>query len=62
MLPPYLDDEVTSRAEKRLFALLRDDPGTEGWVCLHSLGLSRHVRRLYGEIDFVVIAPGEGIF
>lgn len=62
MLPPYISDEVKSTGEKRLFDLFKNNPGTEDWVVLHSLGLSRHVKRLYGEIDFLVLAPGRGIF
>jgi hypothetical protein len=62
MIPPYISEEVKSAGEKRVFALFQNDPATEDWVVLHSLGLSQHVTRLYGEIDFVVLAPGLGIF
>lgn len=62
MLPPYLLPDVTSRAEQRVFELLRNDPDTVHWVVLHSLGLSKHVRNRYGEIDFVVLVPNGGIF
>jgi hypothetical protein len=30
-------------------------------VVLHSLGVAKHPRRLEGEIDFVVMVPGEGV-
>lgn len=62
MIPPYISDEVKSRGERQIFELFRHDPETKGWVVLHSLGLSRHTRRLYGEIDFLTLAPGLGIF
>ena len=62
MLPPFPSPDVKSRAEIRVFELLRDDPDTENWIVLHSLALSRHVRNRYGEIDFVVLAPDWGIF
>src|SRR5579864_8529486 len=61
MIPPCLSDDVRSAAERRVFNLLETDPETHDWVVLHSLGLARHVKRVYGEIDFVVLAPGLGI-
>jgi hypothetical protein len=61
MLPPCLSDEVRSAAERRIFSLLETDPETHDWVVLHSLGLARHVKRIYGEIDFVVLAPKLGV-
>lgn len=62
MLPPYISDEVKSTGERRVFDLFKNNPRTEDWVVLHSLGLSKHIKRLYGEIDFLVLAPGLGIF
>jgi len=62
MIPPYCSDDIRSSGEKQLFNIIKNDPETDGWICLHSLGLARHVKRLYGEIDFVVMVPGEGIF
>lgn len=62
LIPPYVSDEVKSSAEKRVFELFRTDPETDSWTVIHSLGLARHVRQTFGEIDFVVLAPGEGIF
>ena len=62
MIPPYYPEEIKSTGEKLFFDLLRHDPATADWVCLHSLSLARHVKRVYGEIDFVVLIPNEGIF
>ncbi len=62
MLPPYISPHVKSTGEKQIFDLFKNAPATEDWVVLHSLGLSRHVKRLYGEIDFLVLAPELGIF
>ena len=62
MVPPYFPEEIKSSGEKQFFDLLRHDPATVDWVCLHSLSLARHVNRVYGEIDFVVLIPNEGIF
>ncbi len=62
MLPSYLPPDVRSSAERRIFEKFEADPDTESWVVLHSLGLSKHTRSRYGEIDFVVLAPNLGIF
>lgn len=62
MIPPYISEEVKSTGERIIFDSFENDPGTEGWIVLHSLALSRHVKRMYGEIDFVIVAPGLGIF
>lgn len=62
MIPPYISPEIKSTGEKQIFELFKNDPATEDWIVLHSLNLSRHTRRLYGEIDFLVLAPQLGIF
>lgn len=62
MIPPRLSADIKSRAEKRVFELFKNDPAAGDYVILHSLGLGRHVKRQYGEIDFVVLVPGEGVF
>lgn len=62
MIPSVLSPEIKSNAEKRIFEWFRDDPNTEGWVVLHSLGIANHRTLLYGEIDFFVIAPKLGVF
>lgn len=60
MLPATLPKRITA-GEADVYRLLRDAPGSDGWICLHSLGLARHERKDYAEADFVVIAPA-GIF
>lgn len=62
MIPPYLSADIKSQAERKVFEFLKNDPAASDYTVLHSLGLSRHVKRQYGEIDFLVLAPGEGIF
>lgn len=62
MIPPYLSADIKSQAEKRVFEFFKNDPAASNYTVLHSLGLSRHVKRQYGEIDFLVMSPGEGIF
>ncbi|WEO97179.1 NERD domain-containing protein [Streptomyces sp. FXJ1.172] len=62
MIPPSFNlDDTPSPGEREFFERLRDDPGTEGWIALHSLGIAEHPRQIRGEADFVVIVPGEGI-
>jgi hypothetical protein len=62
MLPSYISPDVRSNAEKKVFQWFKESPGTENWIVLHSLGISRHIRLIYGEIDFLVLAPQLGIF
>lgn len=55
MIPPTIHPEVQSSAERRVFDWIRDAPGTEDWICLHSLGLSEHDSKRRGEIDFLLL-------
>ena len=61
MIPAQYDESTASAAERRIFDLLKHDPGTKGWIVIHSLGLVRRGAKPYGEIDFVVMIPGGGI-
>lgn len=62
MIPSVISPEIKSNAERKIFEWFRDDPDTEGWVVLHSLGIANHRTVLYGELDFFVIAPKLGVF
>jgi hypothetical protein len=55
----YAND--TPQGEKRVFALLQNDPDTKDWIVLHSYGISRHDSKRSAEIDIVVLAPGLGV-
>ena len=62
MIPKQFPDDQSSEAEQDIFDLLKDDPNTKDWIVLHSMDLaSRGVGKPYGEIDFVIIIPKEGI-
>lgn len=61
MIPARIDDDEVSAGERRVFGLLKNDPATTDWTVLHSLGVARRATGPYGEIDFVVIIPGEGV-
>ncbi len=62
MIPSFLSPEIKSNAEKKLFNLFKQGKGTEGWIVLHSLGISNHRTKIFGEIDFLVLAPRLGLF
>lgn len=62
MIPPRPSQDVKSAAEKKIFRMFETDPECKSFTVLHSLGLASHIKRQYGEIDFVVLAPNEGIF
>ena len=62
MIPQFLSPEVKSSAERKVFAWFRDAPDTDGWVVLHSLGIASHRSLIYGEIDFLILAPQYGVF
>lgn len=61
MMPAFCPADVPSPAEPEIFATLRDAPGTEGWIVLHSLDIARHATQMSGEADFVIIVPGMGV-
>lgn len=61
MIPPVIHPTVCSAAERKLFDVIRDAPGTDDWVCLHSLALARHDAKRRGEIDFLLLTR-RGVF
>ncbi|MBS1955200.1 MAG: NERD domain-containing protein [Cyanobacteria bacterium SZAS-4] len=62
MLPPFVFEQTSSRAERKVFKMFCEDTATKSWTVLHSLALSEDKSiRPYGEIDFVVLVPGFGI-
>ena len=60
MIPPAFAPK-TPAGEKELFTKLRDDPGTNGWVVLHSLDIKKHQTKIEGELDAVLLVPGLGV-
>jgi DNA replication protein DnaC len=60
--PPYIHKDCKSTGEKMIFDMFKKDSFTEDWIVLHSLNLSQHTSRLYGEIDFLLLIPNAGIF
>lgn len=62
LLPPYIDKNCKSTGEKMIFEIFKNSSFTKDWIVLHSLNLSKHNIRLYGEIDFLILIPNGGIF
>lgn len=61
MIPPVVGEETSSPGERELFERFKTDPGAAEWVVLHSLDVPRHRRQVMGEIDFVIVIPGQGV-
>lgn len=62
MIPSVISPEVKSSAERKIFEWFKNAPGTDKWIVLHSLGIATHNKVIYGETDFLVLAPKLGIF
>ena len=62
MIPSVISPEIKSNAERKIFEWFQSAPGTDKWVVLHSLGITTHSKVIYGETDFLVLAPQLGIF
>jgi hypothetical protein len=61
MIPAQIYSDNPSLGEKEIFRRLANDPNTENWIVLHSLDIASHVKRLAGEVDFVIIVPNKGV-
>lgn len=53
MIPPYYKEDYVSNGEKKIFKAL-EKMDMECTV-FHSLGLSNHLDKVFGEIDFVIV-------
>jgi hypothetical protein len=60
MLPPYIGKTI-SNAERKIFQAISTAPDLDGWYCMHSLGVSNHIYKREGEIDFLLVGEA-GIF
>ena len=61
MIPAQIYKGNPSPGEKEIFRRLANDPHTKEWVVLHSLDIARHIERVAGEADFVIIIPHKGV-
>lgn len=62
MIPSVISPEVKSSAERKIFEWFESSQDTSDWIVLHSMGISTHNKVIYGETDFLVLAPKFGIF
>ena len=62
LLPPRYLPSSPNRGEEIIFNKFIKSNDTDDWFVLNSLLQQAHVRKKYGEIDFVVLAPRYGIF
>lgn len=60
MIPPTCPSRAPA-GERDLFDKIRTDPDTNGWVVMHSLDLKKHLSKIEGELDMVVLVPGLGV-
>ena len=61
MIPGTIPSDA-STGEKLVFSLLRNDRNCKDFIVVHSLFIADHLTAISGEIDFLVLAPGKGIF
>lgn len=61
LIPNYINPSNSSSAENKIFKKFSENEKMDKWVCLHSLGLSNHLTKREGEIDFLLVGP-PGVF
>lgn len=62
MLIPDNIIHFDSNGEKLIYFKIKNDNSTNEMYILHSLFTNYHLKNISGELDFLVIAPNEGIF
>jgi hypothetical protein len=60
MIPNFILDNHGSAAEEKVFGWFKSAP--DDWVILHSYNIARGVGLRETELDFLVLAPGYGLF
>lgn len=55
MIPPTIDPDVKSDAERKIYGWF-ESLEWNNCVVLHSLGIAQHTNNIFGEIDFVIIS------
>ncbi len=61
MIPSYLNQNVKSNAERRVFQEFKKVNDGKGYYCLHSVNLPEHEYKICSEIDFIVLSQ-HGLF
>lgn len=62
MLIPDNISDFESTGERLLYNKFKYDNSTNGMYILHSLFTNYHLKNISGELDFLVLAPNQGIF
>lgn len=62
MLIPDNISEFNSNGEKLLYLRFKNDGSASNMFVLHSVFTNYHLKSVSGELDFLVLAPGMGIF
>ncbi len=62
MLIPDNIDDFNSNGERILYLKFKNDKSTNSFFVLHSLFTNYHLKNICGELDFLVLAPGLGVF
>lgn len=62
MLIPDNIDNFDSVGERLLYLKFKKDGSAKSYFVLHSLFTYYHLKNISGELDFLVLAPGHGIF
>ena len=61
LYPKAFPRENKSSGEKKVFQYFKEN-ARDNWYILHSFRLPAHLKVVFGESDFIVIAPGFGVF
>lgn len=59
--PNEFPQENSSNAEKKVFNYLKEN-APDKWFIIHSFRLKEHSKVVFGESDFIIIAPPYGVF
>jgi hypothetical protein len=62
MLIPDNIKHFDSYGEKILYNRIKRDPSAKGMYVLHSVFTNNHFKNISGELDFLLLVPGQGIF
>lgn len=62
MLIPDNITQFDSKGEKIIYLRFKNDIGAQKFYVLHSLFTNYHLKNYSGELDFIVLAPGLGVF
>lgn len=62
MVIPEKIEKNSSRGEQILLHKFRTEESSQKFCVLHSLFIAKHIKTVSGELDFLVLAPGKGIF